>query len=560
MDFLAYLSPLKKHFASIPTGSASETVKAHLEPIMNYHKVLWRSEREITFFGAFKAGKSTLINAVVGENLVPTRVNRATGVVTRIGYAPQKTALIHRASNGNLIEEPVDYQDLAKYILLDVSEGISKAPVGIDAVSLNIPLSFLQPGLILVDTPGLLDNKALTQKTYEELEKSDLAVMVLSADKMLSQDEREAIEKINKLLNGNIIFNINRLNLVDEEERQEILDWAKFALQGVGNFLVGEPRIFATNAKGALLAKQNGNRNSSAVEEIREFEQWLETLFKNSAGDKLVILSRLGVLESYLKKASTYFQFQLSEAQTSTKNLRKTEEEILRKQQNIFQKTIKEDRLRLSSFQIKLNQLGEEFVRNCNQRVEKLIDSDPKWSDKLKDSLNSAVQEYVHSIYQGVKRAGIQTSIKIPSFEINQSRTNPEVSAAKNPTQAWGTGLGIVLGGILGPEIWLVSVPMGAAVGNWLGKKLGVDVKKKTLESVEKAARNLLSPLNSEANKYIDTIDKLLINYGESNIPKNRFSNQFYSSQKTEQYYSQLVDWCNKFKQTITQIKAELLK
>ena len=70
MDDYFSLSILDKYFTSLvslSTSSASEQVKAYLELIANFQPVLRRADRQITFFGAFKTGKSTLINAILGE-------------------------------------------------------------------------------------------------------------------------------------------------------------------------------------------------------------------------------------------------------------------------------------------------------------------------------------------------------------------------------------------------------------------------------------------------------------------------------------------------------------
>lgn len=561
MAFCSSLSSLEKHFASVPTGRQTNVVKTLLQQIMDFQQVLWRTDREITFFGAFKAGKSTLINAIMGEGALPSRANRATGVITRIGYSPERTVkVIRRASKTKFVEETVPNDDIAKYILLDVSETISKASLGIEAVSLHFPLPILRNRCILVDTPGLMDNQALTERTYQELEKSDLAVMVLSAEKLLSEVEKEAVTKVHQLLNGNIVFIVNRLDLVDEEDKEEILEWARTALEGIGNSLVGYPCIFFTQAKGALAAKQRGVRQGTTLDGLLAFEEWLERILNSSIGEKMAILSRLGILESYLLKASWHFQSELISARKKVKNLIIAEEEALAEQQANLAKTVMEDQLRINSFKARLDQLGENLVRDCIKRVGKLIDSDKEWPQKIQTCLISTLQEYPQNVYRGIQESGLKANIRLPEFDISKSTNNPEVAAAENTAETLGFWIGVALG-IAAPGAWFIGAPIGATVGSWLGKNLfGVDPKKKTLESIEQTVRSLLPTLKAESEQYLNKIEILLSDYGKLNKANIKPSDQIQKNKQIERYYTDLVNWCNDFQNSINKIKKEVTK
>lgn len=317
-DVVSSLSTLDSYFSSIPIKHVPEPIKVLLAPIADFQQVLRRTNKQITFFGAFKVGKSTFLNAIIGSKLLPSRANRATGVITKIGYAPQPSAsVLRRTTDNHIFEERIYFDDLTRFILLDLSETTSKSPDGIEEVIIHIPCSILEHYCTLADTPGLLDNQALTERTFQELEKSDLAVMILSADKLLSETEKDAALRVHELLNGNIVFVVNRLGFVDEEDREAVLDWARTAFQELGNSLVGEPRIFSTESRGALEAKKNGTKQGEAIDGLLEFEQWLEKLINTPVGEKIVILSRLGILESHLAKARGYFQTHQLQMQNS---------------------------------------------------------------------------------------------------------------------------------------------------------------------------------------------------------------------------------------------------
>jgi hypothetical protein len=118
MDFLECLEPLEPFF-TLSTAHAPAPLKATLQPLLAMREVLWRKEAQITFFGGFKAGKSTLLNAIMGWALLPARANRATGVITKVQYAGKASAnVIRRAPDGKSLEEPILLDEIGRYVFL----------------------------------------------------------------------------------------------------------------------------------------------------------------------------------------------------------------------------------------------------------------------------------------------------------------------------------------------------------------------------------------------------------------------------------------------------------
>src|ERR1051326_1171044 len=202
MEFLERLAPLEPFFDQ-PITHAPAPLKAVLQPLVEMREVLWRKEAQITFSGGFKAGKSTLLNAIMGWSLLPARANRATGVITKVQYAPQASAsIVRRAADGKTREESILLDEIGRYVFLDLSETTAKAPTDSEAVLIHLPLALLKQGYVLADTPGLMDNQTLTERCYRELGRSDLAVMVLSAIKLLADEERAAPQRGQEWLKG----------------------------------------------------------------------------------------------------------------------------------------------------------------------------------------------------------------------------------------------------------------------------------------------------------------------------------------------------------------------
>src|SRR4051794_35064320 len=93
---------------SLDPEGVPEGARSYLLPVLACRELLHRPELQITFFGAFKAGKTSLLNAFVGAPLLPTRANRATGAVTRLQYAPQPYASVVRDGSPEKVFVPFD--------------------------------------------------------------------------------------------------------------------------------------------------------------------------------------------------------------------------------------------------------------------------------------------------------------------------------------------------------------------------------------------------------------------------------------------------------------------
>lgn len=551
------LSILNKHFATIPLNNLPRQATAYLHPILACQEVIARSEKRVVFFGAFKAGKSTLLNAIIGDDMLPSRVNRATGTITRIGYGPTLSAMVTSKTRHGRNERPIPIDDIAKYILLDLSERIARAPEDVEAVSINIPLEILAH-CTLVDTPGLRDNERLTQRAYEEIAKADLAVMVLSANQLLSTDEKDAAEKVHSLLNGNIVFVVNRLDQVDEDEREEVLYWARDLLDELGNSLVGQPNVFATEAKPTLEARKNGMTAEHATSGLLAFEQWLKKLFNTDVGHKVVLLSRLGILENHLVEATGHLRSQLRQTQASMTYLQAEAEKKQLSQSQLFKEKFRGIRLELSQVKHKFDSFGERFVDDCIDHATQVMESDsePATEEKLKTGVEAALQTYCSTIESEANAIMTQIEYQSPPFALAELTGQANFSIATDISAM----IGMVIGGIVGGVVTRGrGAVLGVLVGTWIGKSVfGVDITKKTLASIDQAARQLLPTLTTEATQYINNVEIELNHFYELNKPNMLPSPRLLALQRTEQSYKRALKWCAEFQDTINQIKRSL--
>ncbi|MEJ5365066.1 MAG: dynamin family protein [Desulfosoma sp.] len=198
----------------------------------------------LVVLGEFKRGKSTLVNAILKDNLLPTAVVPLTSIVTMIRYGPDEEILV-RFKDGRT--ESIHRGRLADYV---TEKGNPDNAKGVDRVEIAYPAETLRGGVHLIDTPGVGSIfETNTQATYDFLPKVDAALFLFTADPPISQSELAFLRDVRQYVTK-IFFVQNKIDVVDPEDREESLEFSKQVLKDViGD---GEIRILPLSAKLAL--------------------------------------------------------------------------------------------------------------------------------------------------------------------------------------------------------------------------------------------------------------------------------------------------------------------
>lgn len=194
----------------------------------------------ISFVGRFKTGKTSLLNALLGDTFLPTKATTATAVVTKIRYGRKQAAFVEE--KGTLT--PISMDEARQIILYD-SE---KEQQDLRTVVFHLPIRWLKRDVELRDTPGLDDSAMggyLEGITMQAVAGSDLCVFVYDSSSFVSAQEVENTLTIHKLLGGNIVFSINKINLLNEQcEIDQVAQSVKRRFALLGNELIGKCRYY----------------------------------------------------------------------------------------------------------------------------------------------------------------------------------------------------------------------------------------------------------------------------------------------------------------------------
>jgi len=140
----------------------------------------------VAVIGEFKRGKSSLVNCILGTELLPTDILPTTAVVNRVVYGTEQKIEIF-FKDGTI--QITTVEELANY----ATQKDSALAERIREIVVHYPSVFCQNNIELLDTPGLNDNEFMDKTTMEVLDKIDTAIVTTHASYPVSETEKKLI-------------------------------------------------------------------------------------------------------------------------------------------------------------------------------------------------------------------------------------------------------------------------------------------------------------------------------------------------------------------------------
>jgi small GTP-binding protein len=179
--------------------------------------------------GEAKRGKSTLVNALLGRDVLPSGVTPLTAVTTTVRYGEDERAEV-RFADGHDEKHP-----LAVLPDLVTERGNPGNRRRIAGVTVYVAVPALAGGMELADTPGTGSVFEWdTQAAHEALRSMDAAVFVLTADPPVSASERDLLGQVARMSVTTFVV-LNKADHLDEPGLAEALEFTRQVLSEAGH-------------------------------------------------------------------------------------------------------------------------------------------------------------------------------------------------------------------------------------------------------------------------------------------------------------------------------------
>ncbi len=183
----------------------------------------------LAVLGEFKRGKSTLINRLLGEAVLPVGVVPMTSLPIIVEHGPHPEVDVELASGERLRLAPEALRDYA------TESGNPENRRRVTRVVVRHPARILAAGVVLVDTPGVGSaHDHNTEVAHRALAEADAAVFVLSVDSPASRAELDFLSSVRERV-GRLIFVLNKADLVGAQELEEAAEFVRRMLGAPGD-------------------------------------------------------------------------------------------------------------------------------------------------------------------------------------------------------------------------------------------------------------------------------------------------------------------------------------
>ena len=227
----------------------------------------------IAVVGEFSKGKSTLLNALLEEEIQPVRAIACSGTLSVLKHGERKR-VICRYKDGTETEIPFEEYKVKAAISEDAAVGNRSEELKQSQLSEIIfehpELDLCRYGVEIIDSPGLNEHPERTAITMKLLENTDAVIFLTSALQVLTQGERELLQDLITQLNSgdrneranNLFVVVNFMDqLQTEADRLQVKQLVVNFLQGDRSLIEGENRIHFISAYQALQANLSGKQN-----------------------------------------------------------------------------------------------------------------------------------------------------------------------------------------------------------------------------------------------------------------------------------------------------------
>ena len=391
------------------------------EKLENSKNTLTQNKFSVGIMGEFKRGKSTVINALLGQEIMPADILPCSATMNRVTYDtnPRAEVIMHDGTVKN-----VNIDGIADYVTKTNEDNANRASM-VDQAVVYYPCIFCQNGVDIVDTPGLNDDERMDKISEVIIPKLDAVIMVVVPGAPFSVSEANFVR--NKLMAsdvGRLIFVVNKIDTIrkpkdrercvqgiKEKVQKAVLDKTK-EVYGEDSpeyeetkSKVGNIRIYPISAANALDGRLEHDEDLVEESGIKAFEDGLTYLLTAERGVLQLIKPIQEITAAYTNVKSAAQALKESQ-KLSAAEFEKRQKEAMEK----IEKLRAEKRAELQSITVKKN----ETLAAIKTQI-------PGFYDELEKRLITVAENYKVNKASLQTREGQEEMLSALSSQVSQA-------------------------------------------------------------------------------------------------------------------------------------------
>lgn len=388
-------SQLQKFIDQLETVCEDTTAQDILNDTKSY---LENQKFSIGITGVINSGKSTMLNALLKQDLLGTAIVPETANLSVLKHSKEPYATVNYWDNqeglGSAKSTTISLDTLCDYTSAKNTQ--SKL---IKSVEIGTPINFLDESIEIVDTPGLDDPVVLREEiTKEYISKCDLMLHLMNVNQSATQKDMEFI--LDALLYQNItklLVVVTKADTVSEDELHEVINYVKRSIRE-------KLQSIEYNSKIESILKNLMVIPISATTKmgIDSVEKYLEdTLFgKQNQKTQLILKSTSSKIQKIIDIEKNSLEYQLINLEKSTDQL---EDEL---------QTFKKEKI----------QLEQEY---------QLIQSDIKTYQSGIKSYLTVLETFLQSEFQTLNEILLRRVVDDINYELKNNKQKPSSDRIK---------------------------------------------------------------------------------------------------------------------------------
>jgi GTP-binding protein EngB required for normal cell division len=279
---LAYLNKdpdadLQTRFARLEKATDDARLLRKLERVITAHgmielrgalvMLLERLENhvfEIGMFGRVSSGKSSLLNHLLGSQVLPVGVTPVTAFPTRVSYGAEAQAIIEFAEDK---PQTIELSRLTEFATEQQNPGNAKHVM---RIRVQVPARRLREGVTFVDTPGLGSlATAGAEETVAYLPRCDLGIVLVDAASTLTHEDLAIVQALYQS-GGQAMVLVSKADLLGAAERRQASDYVERQLATQANLKLRAHLVSVLGESAALCDEWPEKELMPIVESHRE--------------------------------------------------------------------------------------------------------------------------------------------------------------------------------------------------------------------------------------------------------------------------------------------------